>query len=126
MPGLFEVYIETHFSAAHSLRGYAGDCARLHGHNWTVRVFVRCRALDDTGMGIDFLVVRKHVEDVLKRFDHFNINEVEPFRDINPSAENIARYLYGELSGRINSEDVRVSKITVLETPDAGASYWEE
>ncbi len=54
MPGIFEVSIETHFSAAHALRGYPGDCARLHGHNWTVRVFVRCRELDETGIGIDF------------------------------------------------------------------------
>jgi 6-pyruvoyltetrahydropterin/6-carboxytetrahydropterin synthase len=126
MPGVFEVYVETHFSAAHALRGYPGDCARLHGHNWIVRVFVRCRELDDTGIGIDFRVIKEHVQEVMRELDHCNINEIEPFREINPSSENIARHLHQELSRRINTEAVRVSKIQVSETPNAGAFYWEE
>ena len=126
MPGVFEVSIETHFSAAHALRGYPGDCARLHGHNWSVRVSVRCRELDETGIGIDFRVVKEHVRAVLKGLDHYNINEIPPFGETNPSSENIARYLYGELSRRLNSDTVKVAKIGVWETPDAGASYWEE
>jgi 6-pyruvoyltetrahydropterin/6-carboxytetrahydropterin synthase len=126
MPGIFEVAVETHFSAAHALRNYPGDCARLHGHNWIVRVFVRCRELDETGIGIDFRVVKDHVKAVLQGLDHYNMNELPPFRETNPSSENIARYLYGELSLRINSDAVKVSKIGVSETPDAGAWYWEE
>jgi 6-pyruvoyltetrahydropterin/6-carboxytetrahydropterin synthase len=126
MPGVFEVYIETHFSAAHALRGYPGDCARLHGHNWIVRVFVRCRELDDIGIGIDFRVVKEHVREVLGELDHCNINEIGPFREQNPSSENIARHLYRELGRRINSETATVSKIQVSETPNAGAFYWEE
>lgn len=126
MPGVFEVYVETHFSAAHALRGYPGDCARLHGHNWIVRVSVRCRELDDTGIGIDFRVIKGHVKDVLQGLDHCNMNEIEPFTEVNPSSENIARHLYREISRRINSEAVRVSKVLVSETPGAGASYWEE
>ncbi len=126
MPGIFEVSIETHFSAAHALRGYPGDCARLHGHNWIVRVSVRCRELDETGIGIDFRVVKDHVKAVLQGLDHYNINELPPFQKVNPSSENIARYLYGELSRRLNSDRVKVAKIGVSETPDAGACYWEE
>lgn len=126
MPGLFEVYVETHFSAAHALRGYPGDCARLHGHNWIVRVFVRCQELDATGIGIDFRVVKEHVKEVLRELDHCNINEIKPFLEQNPSSENIARHLYRELGRRINSSAVRVSKIQVSETPNAGAFYWEE
>lgn len=126
MPGVFEVSIETHFSAAHALRGYPGDCARLHGHNWTVRVCVRCRELDETGIGIDFRVVKDHVKAVLQGLDHYNLNELPPFRETNPSSENIARYLYGELSRRIDSDGIKLAKIGVSETPDAGAWYWEE
>ncbi|MBE0559027.1 MAG: 6-carboxytetrahydropterin synthase QueD [Proteobacteria bacterium] len=126
MPGIFEVSIKTHFSAAHALRGYPGDCARLHGHNWTVRVWIRCRELDETGIGIDFRVVKNHVKAVLQRLDHCNMNELTPFVETNPSSENIARYLYGELSRSINSDRVKVAKIGVSETPDAGACYWEE
>jgi 6-pyruvoyltetrahydropterin/6-carboxytetrahydropterin synthase len=126
MPGIFEVSVETHFSAAHALRGYPGDCARLHGHNWIVRVFVRCRELDATGIGIDFRVIKGHLKDVLEGLDHCNMNEIEPFTEVNPSSENIARHLHRELSRRINSEAVRVAKIQVSETPNAGAFYWEE
>jgi 6-pyruvoyltetrahydropterin/6-carboxytetrahydropterin synthase len=125
MPGMFEVSVEADFSAAHALRGYPGDCARLHGHNWIVRVCVRCQELDETGIGIDFRVVKDHVKAVLRGLDHNNMNELPPFKDTNPSAEHIARYLYGELSERLNSNRVRVAKIGVSETPDAGAWYWE-
>jgi 6-pyruvoyltetrahydropterin/6-carboxytetrahydropterin synthase len=126
MPGIFEVYIETHFSAAHALRGYPGDCARLHGHNWIIQVYVRCRELDDIGIGIDFRVIKENVKDVLQGLDHFNMNELPAFQEDNPTSENIAKYLYGELSKRIDSDQVKVSKVKVSETPNAGAFYWEE
>lgn len=125
MPGSFEVSVETHFSAAHALRGYPGDCARLHGHNWIVRVSVHCRKLDDAGIGIDFRVLKGRVTDALQGLDHCNMNETEPFTEVNPSAENIARHLYREIGRRINSEALRVSKVRVSETPGASASYWE-
>ena len=126
MPGIFEVYIETHFSAAHALRGYPGDCARLHGHNWIIQVYVRCRELDDIGIGIDFRVIKENVKDVLQGLDHFNMNELPDFQEDNPTSENIAKYLYRELSKRIDSDKVKVSKVKVSETPNAGAFYWEE
>jgi len=47
MPEIFEVYIKTHFSAAHSLRGYPGDCARTHGHNWIIEAFIKFKKLDE-------------------------------------------------------------------------------
>lgn len=126
MTGIFEVYIETHFSAAHALRGYPGDCARLHGHNWIIQVYVRCRELDAIGIGIDFRVIKEKVRDVLQGLDHFNINELPAFQTVNPTSENIAQYLYRELGKRINSDCVTVSKVKVSETPNAGAFYWEE
>ena len=126
MPGIFEVYIETHFSAAHALKGYPGDCARLHGHNWIIQVYVRCRELDDIGIGIDFRVIKENVKDVLQGLDHFNMNELPAFQEDNPTSENIAKYLYRKLSKRIDSDKVKVSKVKVSETPNAGAFYWEE
>lgn len=126
MGGVYEVYIETHFSAAHALRGYPGDCARMHGHNWMIRVYVKCLELDETGIGIDFRLIKEHVKDVLSGLDHFNINERPPFHDVNPSSENIAKYLYQMLSDRINTKKIKISRIRVSETPNAGAYYWEE
>lgn len=126
MAGVFEVYVKTHFSAAHSLKGYPGDCARLHGHNWMVEVFVNCKGLDEIGIGIDFRDIKQAVKDVLEGFDHFHLNELPAFKHVNPSSENIAKLLYAELGEKLNSDVVRVSKVKVCETPGAGASYWEE
>lgn len=126
MPGVFELYIETHFSAAHALKDYPGDCARLHGHNWIVRVHVRCHQLNDIGIGMDFRVIKEDVRLVLQELDHVHINELPAFSGINPTSENIAKYLFGELSRRINTDNIRVSKIKVSETPNAGVFYWEE
>jgi len=126
MVGVFEVYVQAHFSAAHALRGYPGDCSRTHGHNWIIDVFVKCKELDEIGIGVDFRDIKKGVKDVLKGLDHFNLNELVPFKEDNPTSENIARFLYIQLGKRLNSDIVKVSKIKVSETPGAGAFYWEE
>lgn len=126
MGGVFEVYVMTHFSAAHRLEGYPGDCARAHGHNWIVEAYVKCRELDQIGIGIDFRDIKQAVKEVLFNLDHFDLNDLEPFRTVNPSSENIAKYIFQELSKRLNTDTARVSRIKVCETPGAGAYYWEE
>lgn len=126
MPEVFEIYVQTHFSAAHALKGYPGDCARTHGHNWIIEVFVKCKELDEIGIGIDFRDIKQGVKGVVKHLDHFNLNELPAFKDLNPTSENIAKYLYKELSNKLNTGTVSVSKIKVSETPGAGALYWEE
>ena len=126
MAGIFEVYVKSHFSAAHSLKGYPGDCARIHGHNWMVEVFVKCTELDSIGIGIDFRDIRAAVKEVLARLDHSDLNELPLFREENPSSENIAKFIYKELSLQLNTQTVRVSRVKVSETPGAGAFYWEE
>ena len=126
MTGVFEICVETHFSAAHSLIGYQGNCAQIHGHNWIVEVFVRCRELNDIGIGIDFRDVRQAIKDIIKDLDHSYLNEYPEFKNTNPSSENIAKFLYRELGGKINSDNVKISKVKVSETRGAGAYYWEE
>lgn len=126
MPGVFEVYVKTHFSAAHSLLGYPGDCARIHGHNWIIEVYVQCKELNEIGIAIDFRDIKAAVKDVLSRMDHSNLNELPAFQHVNPTSENIARYLYKELSRVLNDGTVRVSRVKVCETPGAGAFYWED
>lgn len=126
MPGVYEVYVEGHFSAAHHLRGYCGDCARNHGHNWTVEVRVRCHALDALGIGVDFRDIKAAVSEVLARLDHRNLNDLEDFSLQNPTSENIARFLFRQVGEVLNRDGVRVSRVRVCETPGAGAVYWEE
>jgi 6-pyruvoyltetrahydropterin/6-carboxytetrahydropterin synthase len=126
MPACYEVYVKNHFSAAHALRGYQGDCSRMHGHNWIIEVYVRCKELDEVGIGIDFRDIHQAVKRVLEGLDHCNLNELDPFKDNNPTSENIARFLYKEIGNIINTGAVEVSKVMVSETPNAGAYYWEE
>ncbi len=126
MPGVFEVYIKSHFSAAHSLEGYPGDCAHIHGHNWMVEVFVKCEQLDEIGIGIDFRDIKQVVKEVLQSLDHSHLNEMPAFKEVNPTSENIAKFLYQELGKQLNSDGAKVSKVKVSETPGAGAFYWEE
>lgn len=126
MTEVHELYVKTHFSAAHSLKGYPGDCARVHGHNWIIEVFVRCTKLNEIGIGIDFRDIKQSIKELLNNLDHFNLNELPAFKKINPTSENIAKFIYKELGNKLNSDHVKISKVKVCETPGAGAFYWEE
>ncbi|MBC8493334.1 MAG: 6-carboxytetrahydropterin synthase QueD [bacterium] len=123
---MFVLKIVTDFAAAHSLREYPGDCARLHGHNWQVEVLVSSKVLDDVGMAIDFREIKKQTKVVIKRLDHQYLNEVEPFNQLNPTAENIAKYFHEEVGKLINTEDVRVKEVTIWETLRASVTYSED
>lgn len=120
----FELKIRTDFAAAHQLRGYAGDCARLHGHNWRVELYVECSELDDLGMGIDYKIMKRELKAALAGWDHYNLNDVPPFDAINPTSENVARVLYEEMSRRLDDDRLRVSRIVIGETCTASVTYW--
>jgi 6-pyruvoyltetrahydropterin/6-carboxytetrahydropterin synthase len=126
MPGVFEICVEAQFSAAHSLAGYDGDCRHVHGHNWTVEVFVRCRELNAVGIGIDFRSIKQVVRGIIADIDHSYLNDHPEFKGSNPSSENIARFLYLNLREKINSDAAMVSKVKVSETRSSGVYYWEE
>ena len=122
---MYEVTVKTGFSAAHQLRYYDGKYENLHGHNWTAIVTVETNELDKIGVGFDFVVLKKNVKEILNRLDYKNINEVPPFDSKNPSAENIARWLFGELATQMNSDNVRLKRVEVKEFDDRGAAYFE-
>jgi 6-pyruvoyltetrahydropterin/6-carboxytetrahydropterin synthase len=124
MPPRYELMIETHFSAAHQLRGYAGDCARLHGHNWHVRLYVECADLDEQGLGIDYKIMKTELKAALKPWDHYNLNDVPPFDVLNPSSENVAAELYKEMVNRLETDRLRVSRVEISETCTAKVTYW--
>ncbi len=122
----FEVHVQTHFSAAHHLRGYPGDCERPHGHNWTVDVFVECTNLSDLGFGVDFRDVKAAVKKLVGQLDHCDLNTLPLFQSENPTCEIVARYLYRELASSLNRPGVRLTKVGVSETQTCGVSYWED
>ena len=125
MPGVYEIYVKDHFAAAHALRGYDGNCSKMHGHNWIVEAAIQCTRLNQLGIGVDFRDVKKIIKDVLSKLDHTNLNEVVEFSSINPTSENLSKFIYKELSRRLNTDHIKVSKITVFESPGCGSSYQE-
>src|SRR5664280_2224888 len=122
---MYRLVIRTSFAAAHCLINYQGDCENLHGHNWKVEVAVNARELDKAGLGIDFKILKAETNSFLKSLDHKYLNELPPFLELSPSSENIARYLYFELSRIFNDKNIKVEMVTVWESDHAGASFYE-
>jgi 6-pyruvoyltetrahydropterin/6-carboxytetrahydropterin synthase len=122
---MYEVNVKTGFSAAHQLRLYDGKYENLHGHNWSAQVTVEADELDAMGVGIDFVKLKQMVEEFLKKLDYQNINEIPPFDELNPSAENIARWLFLKLKDQVGSQTTRVKRVEICEMEGCGASYFE-
>ena len=123
---MYEVKIEDSFSGAHHLRNYHGKCEALHGHNWNVEVLVGSNSLDEGGMVIDFQILKESTRAVLKALDHKYLNELHEFLEINPSSENIARYLFDRLKSTLSGRRVVLKKVTVWESETTCASYCED
>jgi 6-pyruvoyltetrahydropterin/6-carboxytetrahydropterin synthase len=120
---MFEVSVEQTFAAGHALRNYHGKCENVHGHNYKVRITVAGEQLDVTGLLVDFLEVKRLMGAVIDYLDHRFINDLAPFDEINPSAENIAKYFYDRVAGGIDTNAVRISKVKVWETDTSSAVY---
>lgn len=123
---MFEIDIQKEFSAAHQLRGYDGNCANLHGHNWTVQVFIRAHALDSIGIALDFKKLKQVVNEVLDTLDHHNLSELPQFKEHNPTSEYLACYICNEISQRVNDDRIRVNRVRVCESPTSGATYFPD
>ncbi len=126
MSALYTIKVITDFAAAHLLRGYTGECSRLHGHNWKVEVEVTARILNEVGMGVDFKDIKASTREVIGKMDHRNLNDLPPFDKINPTAENIAAYIYNTLAANLNNERAQVSAVTIWETERACVKYTNE
>ena len=121
---MFEVSVEDTFAAGHALRNYKGKCENVHGHNYRVQVTFSGPELDSTGLLVDFVVVKKLMQTVVDRLDHQYLNDLAPFDVLNPSAENMARYIYQQVvEGLKVREGVRVGLVRLWETDTAHATY---
>ena len=122
---MYEITVERTFSSAHQLRGYKGSCENLHGHNWRVMVTLSSKKLDSLGMIVDFRELKNRVEAVVLLLDHKFINEIAPFDKINPTAENISKYIYDMVAGSLDTAVARVERVKVWESEKAAATYYE-
>ena len=122
---MYELEITKQFSGAHSLTGYPGDCRKLHGHNWQVTVYLQASELDEIGIALDFKILKKELNEVIDRFDHAYLNDLPEFAQCNPTSENLARIIYCELGKRLNDDRIKVTRVSVEESPGSKASYFE-
>ena len=126
MTASYKLKTITEFASAHTLRDYPGACSRMHGHNWKVELEAIATSLDEVGMGIDFKKMKNAANEVGDQMDHRYLNDLEPFKTINPTAENIAAYMFQEISSRLNSDTIKVHAVTLWETDRACVRYSEE
>ena len=120
---MFEIIVEQHFEAAHFLRGYRGKCENIHGHRYSVVIRLKAGHLNDIGLAYDFTDVKRHLKEILARFDHTSLNDIPPFDKINPSAENIASTIYGELKAKLTGGPVILSSVEIWENPQQGVKF---
>ena len=126
---MFEATVESGFAAAHRLRGYEGACGRLPGHHYRVAVTVRAPDVDPSGMVADFKVLKGALGEVLGRLDHRCLNDdLADFGEggLNPTAENIARWVAERLAEALPPETPRPARVTVWESDKSAATYFPE
>lgn len=115
---MYTIRKEFHFSAAHRLEGLPENhpCSKNHGHNYIVTVELSTIKLDETGFVTDYRAlepIKKFIDDAL---DHKDLNDFLPF---NPTAENIAKYIFQLFKTRFP----QLSAVEVSETPKTNARY---
>ena len=124
---MFEIKVSPEFEAAHRVDGYPGKCDRLHGHSWVVEASVIGSKLDNLGMLVDFKLVKGRLRELLETLDHRMLNELPAFENINPTAENIAQYVYNEMKkAEFFNDNAKLKYIQVWESPKSSVIYTED
>lgn len=124
---MYVVSVQAHYDSAHYLRSYKGKCEKLHGHRYVVEVALAAEELNSTGLAFDFVDVKAHLRDLAESLDHENINEIPPFTEIEPSAENQARFFFDQLKARVPGPmKEALLYVRVWETPTQWAQYSEK
>jgi len=118
---MYTILVKDKFSSAHNLRNYNGKCENIHGHTFEVELLLELEKLNSIGISIDFKDVKKVLKCELEKLDHYYLNQISPFDTINPSAENIAKFLYKS----IKKELAELKEVFVWESENARASYKE-
>lgn len=122
---MYDILIKDHFSSAHSLRRYKGKCEELHGHTWKVEATFQKSFLNEIGISVDFVLLKSRLKKILKKLDHAYLNKIDIFKKNNPSAENIARFIYLKLKASIKEKDLMLKSVSVWESETSCATYYE-
>jgi len=120
---MYEVTIIKSFSAAHLLADIGGKCEALHGHNFKVEITVAAGQLNHIGILVDFRLLKKMLGEVLEALDHKHINALTDFAGVNPSAENIAKYIFEKMDARVKTAGVDMVRVKIWESENAAVTY---
>ena len=124
---IFKLKVSSHFSSSHQLRNYKGKCENLHGHNFVVEIVVKGSELDkEVEYLIDFKILKKMLNEIIEPLDHVHLNNVPPFDKINPSSENLSRYIYKEMEKKLEPyRNIEIEQVGVAENVGSWAYYME-
>ena len=108
-----------HFEAAHDLPTFpeGHKCRRLHGHSFRFDVIVSGEVDESKGYLIDFGEIKRVVDPLVKRLDHYYLNEIEGLQ--NPTSENLAQWIWQRLKGELPL----LAAIRVHETCTSACEY---
>ncbi|OGX26560.1 MAG: 6-carboxytetrahydropterin synthase QueD [Omnitrophica WOR_2 bacterium RIFCSPHIGHO2_01_FULL_48_9] len=120
---MYELTIKSDFASAHFVRGYQGNCKDLHGHTWKVEVTVENDKLDAIGMVVDFKIIKQQLKDFLKNIDHVCLNDLPHFKVVNPTTENLAKYIFDEFAKVCHP--LRIKKVCVWESETSDVTYYK-
>ncbi len=123
---MYEILIKGDFSSAHNLVGYKGKCEALHGHSWKVEAMFEKEALNEIGISVDFTLLKAKLKIILKKLDHTYLNKIDVFKKQNPSAENIAKFIYAGLKTSVKEKGLFLKSVSVWESETACATYFEK
>lgn len=123
---MFRLKVQDYFSSAHYLRNYKGSCENLHGHNWKVELLVEGSQLNNLDILIDFKTLKNILKETLNELDHKLLNEIPYFKNINPSSERLAEYIFKKIKDKLSQySNIKVKEVTVYETDKVSATYYE-
>lgn len=120
---MYKIRVRSDFSGAHNLRGYKGKCEALHGHNWQVEVEASGEEVGSSGMILDFKELKDVLSEAISGMDHKYLNDINYFKEVNPTSENIAKYIYKDIVKK--RPDIKLCGVTVWETDTSSATYSE-
>ncbi len=123
---MFKLKVQDYFSAAHYLKNYEGPCENLHGHNWKVELLVEGSQLNNLDILIDFKILKSILKETLDELDHKLLNEIPYFKNVNPSSERLAEYIFKKIKDKLSQySNIKVKEVTVYETDKVSATYYE-
>lgn len=123
---MFELSVKSSFSGAHHLVGYEGSCSGHHGHNWAVEAALSGNELNELGIIVDYRILKSKLSAIMNVLDHKDLNAIPEFNGVNPSSENIAKFIYSEMKKSIAGLPCRMTHVRVYETPETSATYRED